>query len=163
MILKCAVACTTHIPRKTALKFFIDNWTLFLIALTSGGLLLWPLIKGAMETGLSTAAAVQLINREKGVMIDVSSADEFAAAHAIGSKNIPLDQLDAKLPNLVKNKALPLIFIGPQSARTQKASAQAKALGYENAQVLAGGLQAWREANLPIESSAAPVVAKITA
>jgi len=27
-------------------------------------------------------------------------------------------------------------------------------LGYENAQPLAGGLNAWREANLPVEKSA---------
>lgn len=135
------------------MKFITDNWLLLSIALTSGGLLIWPLIKGATASGLSSAAAVNLVNREKAVLIDVSEPEEFALAHAIGSKNCPLNQLEEKLPGLVKNKALPLIFVCPTGARAQRGVAVAKALGYERPQALAGGLKAWREANLPIESS----------
>jgi len=35
-----------------------------------------------------------------------------------------------------------------------RAVATLKKLGYENSHVLAGGLAAWREANLPIEKNA---------
>ena len=35
--------------------------------------------------------------------------------------------------------------------RSGRAVAIARKLGYENAQSLAGGLKAWREANLPVE------------
>jgi len=37
--------------------------------------------------------------------------------------------------------------------RAQRALATAKKLGYEQAQVVAGGLKAWKEANLPIEKA----------
>ena len=52
------------------MKFLIDNWMLIAIALASGGMLLWPLISSGMAAGsLSAAGAVQLINRDKAVII----------------------------------------------------------------------------------------------
>ena len=57
--------------------------------------------------------------------------------------------------DLPKNKALPLVVLCPTGTRAQRApSAMLKKLGFENAQALAGGLAAWREANLPIEKTA---------
>jgi rhodanese-related sulfurtransferase len=135
-------------------KFLIDNWMLIGIALASGGLLLWPLISSGMAAGsLSATGAVQLINRDKAVVIDVSEAEEFATGHVAGAKNLPLNQLEAKLPNAVKNKALPLILVCPTGARASRAVAMAKKLGYEQAQCLAGGLKSWKEANLPLEKA----------
>lgn len=123
------------------------------IALASGALLLWPLIQGAATAGLDPAGAVQLINREKGVVIDVCSPQEFAAGHVGGARNIPLDDLEAKLAGAVKNKALPLILVCQSGARSGRAVAIAKKLGYEQAQSLGGGLAAWKAANLPVEKA----------
>jgi rhodanese-related sulfurtransferase len=134
-------------------KFLIDNWMLISVALASGGLLLWPVIQGATSTGLSTAHAVQLINRERAVVVDVSDAQEFAAGHVGGARNVPVAQLEQRLPEVVKNKALPLILVCPSGTRASRALAVAKKLGYEKAQVLAGGLKAWKEANLPVEKA----------
>ena len=39
--------------------------------------------------------------------------------------------------------------------RSSRAVALLKKAGYENVRSLAGGLAAWREANLPVEKSAA--------
>jgi rhodanese-related sulfurtransferase len=135
-------------------KFLIDNWMLIGVALASGGMLLWPLISSGMAAGsLSASGAVQLINREKAVVIDVSEIEEFATGHVGGAKNIPLGQLEEKLPMAVKNKALPLILVCPTGARANRALAVAKKLGYEQAQCLAGGLKLWKEANLPLEKA----------
>lgn len=133
------------------MKFILDNWMLVSVALASGGLLLWPMLKGATEGGLTSTAAVQLINREKAVVIDVCEADEFAAGHVGGAKHIALNQLEERLPTVVKNKTLPLILVCQSGARSGRAVAIAKKLGYEKAQSLAGGLGAWKSANLPIE------------
>ena len=135
------------------MKFVIDNWTLIAVALASGGMLFWPVLKGATGGGLDAAQAVQLINREKAVVIDVCEADEFAAGHVGGARNIPLNQLEDKLPTLIKNKALPLILVCQSGARSNRAVAIAKKLGYEGAQSLGGGLGAWRSANLPVEKT----------
>ena len=138
------------------MKFFVDNWFLFLTALVSGGLLLWPLLnKGAGGAGkVSAAEAVRLINREKAVLIDVSEPAEFAAGHAPGAKSVPLAKLDGS-SELPKNKSLPLVVLCPTGTRAARAVATLKKLGFENSQALAGGLAAWREANLPVERTAA--------
>lgn len=135
------------------MKFIFDNWMLIAIALASGSLLLWPVIQGAATAGLDPAGAVQLINREKGVVIDVCEPAEFAAGHVGGAKNIPLSELESKLTGVVKNKSLPLILVCRSGARSGRALAIAKKLGYEQAQSLGGGLARWKAANLPIEKA----------
>ena len=136
------------------MKFLIDNWYLILVAAASGAMLLWPLLRGgAGGGGLSPASAVQLINREKAIVIDVSEADEFALAHVGGAKNIPVSDLEQNLPTTVKNKTLPVILVCANGARANRALATAKKLGYEKAHVLAGGLKAWKDANLPVEKA----------
>lgn len=136
------------------MSFFIDNWILIAVAFASGALLVWPAVKAGGRAGsLNTTDAVMLMNREKAVVIDVSDADEFAKGHIIGAKNLPLDELEAKLPGAVKNKALPLIFVCPTGARANRGLAVAKKLGYEKAQSLTGGMGAWRTAALPVEKA----------
>ena len=135
------------------MKFILDNWMIMSVALASGAMLFWPVLKGASGGSLTAAGAVQLINREKAVVIDICEANEFAAAHITGAKNIPLGQLEEKLPTVVKNKTLPLILVCQSGARSKRAEAIAKKLGYAQAQSLAGGLGGWRAANLPLEKS----------
>lgn len=136
------------------MKFLIDNWMLISIALASGGMLMWPVIAGGVSAGdLTASGAVQLMNREKAVVVDVCETAEFAAGHITGAKNIPLGELEAKLPGAVKNKALPLILVCASGMRSGRAVAIAKKLGYEQAQSLGGGLKAWKEASLPIEKA----------
>lgn len=135
------------------MKFIVDNWMLFSIAIVSGGLLMWPVLQGASEAGLNPMTAVQLMNREKAVVIDVCEAQEFASGHIVGAKNIPLSELESKLSSTVKNKGLPVILVCQSGARSGRAVAIAKKLGYEQAQSLAGGLKAWRDASLPVEKA----------
>jgi rhodanese-related sulfurtransferase len=137
------------------MKFIVDNWMLFAVALGSASMLFWPLVKGSVVGGgaLSPNAAVQLINREKAVVIDVSEAEEFASGHIGGAKNIPVNEIESKLAGAVKNKALPLVLVCSTGARAKRVEAAAKTLGFTNVQTLAGGLKAWKAENLPIEKA----------
>jgi rhodanese-related sulfurtransferase len=132
--------------------FLVQNWALILIAFVSGALLVWPAVRGR-GTGISPDGAVQLINREKAVVVDVCESDEFAAGHITGAKNVPVGQLQQRLPEVVKNKTVPLILVCASGARASRAAAVAKTLGYDKAVVLGGGMRAWKEANLPVEKT----------
>jgi len=134
-------------------KFLIENWWLIAIAISAGGMLLWPMLSSGGSAGLTPASAVQSINREKAVVVDVCEPAEFAAGHVVGAKNIPLSELENKLPTSVKNKGLPLILVCQSGARSARAVATAKKLGYDNARSMAGGMGAWRTANLPVEKT----------
>ncbi|MEO8081040.1 MAG: rhodanese-like domain-containing protein [Caldimonas sp.] len=138
------------------MSFFLENWYLFAVAFVSGALLLWPMVVGGAGVGagrVSAADAVHLINRERAVLIDISEPAEFAAGHAVGSRSIPLAGLEGSR-ELPKNKSLPVVVVCPNGARAPRAVALLKKAGFENARALAGGLAAWRAANLPVEKTA---------
>jgi len=134
-------------------NFLIENWMLVAVAATSALGLFWPAMTKGAAGGVEPTEAVMLINREKAVLIDVCEPAEFAQGHAVGAKNIPLAQLEAQLPQVVKNKSLPVIMVCQEGGRASRAASQAQKLGYERAQALAGGLKAWREASLPVEKA----------
>ena len=135
------------------MNFIVENWTIIAVAIASGAMLLWPVIKGATGGALTPAAAVQLINRERGVVIDVCEPAEFAAGHVGGARNVPLADLEKRLPEVVKNKTLPVILVCTSGGRAARAEGMARKLGYEKAQAMAGGLKSWKDANLPVEKA----------
>ena len=133
------------------MNFLLENWMLIAVALASGVALVVPTLgKGS---GLSPQDMVQLMNREKAIVIDVCQPDEFAQGHVVGAKNVPLGDLEAKLPQVAKNKSNPVVMVCQVGARSARAAAIAQKLGYENVQSLAGGLKAWQAANMPIEKA----------
>jgi rhodanese-related sulfurtransferase len=148
------VTCNDTCKFRRAVSFFVDNWILFFIAITSGTMLLWPMVgRGGGALSVGTAEAVRLINREKGVVIDVSEPAEYAAGHAAGARNVPLGKLDGA-KELPTNKTLPVILICASGARSSRAAAQLRKAGHEKAVSLAGGIGAWREAGFPVDKSA---------
>lgn len=133
------------------MKFLIDNWHLILLAFASGAMLLWPAVgRGLRAGGVTANGAVLLINREKGVVVDIREPGEFAEGHITGARNVPVAQLQQRLPEVVRNKTVPLILVCATGGRAQRAQGVAKSLGYDRAVVLAGGLKGWKEANLPL-------------
>lgn len=133
------------------MNFLLENWMLIAVALASGVALIVPTLgKGS---GLSPQDMVQLMNREKAVVIDVCSPEEFAQGHVIGAKNLPVGELEAKLAQVVKNKSTPVVMVCQVGARSSRAVATAQKLGYEKVQSLAGGLKAWQAANMPVEKA----------
>jgi len=131
-------------------SFIVQNWYLILLAVVSGGLLLVPTLKGVTGGSLQPNDAVAKINREKAIVVDVREPEEYVKGHITNAKNIPLAQFDERLPQVTKNKALPVILVCEKGSRAVRAEAQAKKLGYANAQALAGGMKAWRDASMPV-------------
>jgi len=138
-------------------SFFLQNWYLFLAAAVSGLLLLWPVLSrsGGGADSVSPAEAVQMINREKAVLIDVSEPTEYAAVHALNARNVPFAELDKGHKSLPSNKQLPVLLMCPSGARARRAVATLTKAGHANVRAIAGGLAAWREAQLPTEKAAA--------
>ena len=140
------------------MKFFVDNWILLLVACVSGAMLVWPLVRrSGGSAAVSPNEAVRLINREKGVLVDVSEPAEYGAGHASGARNVPVASLDTadKSKALPTNKTLPILLLCPTGARAGRAAALLQKAGYEKAVAIAGGTAAWREASLPTEKVAA--------
>ena len=132
-------------------SFLQDNWYWAVAALGSGSALAWLQWQDArLGNGLSPTQAVQWMNKDKAWVIDVRDANEFAQGHVAGARNLPLASL-GQGKGLPSNKKLPLVVVCAQGKRAAQAASKLRELGHEQVEPLAGGLDAWRQANLPIE------------
>ena len=131
------------------MKFILDNIYIVAIAVLSGGALLWPALapKGRRATPLQVT---QMINRGKTTVVDVRSAEEFAAGHLRDAKNIPLADLSGRIGELDKAKSRTVVVVCQSGARSDKAARQLSAAGFTDVYSLEGGLAAWQAANLPV-------------
>ncbi len=133
------------------MKFFLDNLYLFVIALASGGMLLWPLLKrGSGGASVSPLQATQLINHRNAIVIDVRDEQAFAAGSVTGARNIPFAKLEDRIAELTRFKARPAIVVCESGQQSSRALATLKTQGFEETHTLAGGLSAWKQAGLPL-------------
>ena len=132
------------------MNFILDHLLIVAIAVISGGALLWPaLVPGGRRA--TPLQATQMINRGKSTaVIDVRTADEFAAGHLRDAKNIPLADLANRIGELDKNKVKTVIVVCQSGARADKAARQLKTAGFEDIYSLEGGVNAWSAAGLPL-------------
>jgi len=135
-----------------SVKFIFDNWMLVAVAVASGSMLLWPLVrKGTGGPWVSTARAVELINREDALVLDVRDPGEYGAGHILGAKNLALARIEEGGGELAKRKERPVIVYCEGSERSAKAIGALKKQGFTRAFNLTGGLNAWQQAGLPVE------------
>jgi len=134
--------------------FFLsqNNLIIVLIAIVSGGLLLWPTLGTRRGTHPVTATeAVQLANRSQGIFVDVRGAEQYKAGTIAQARNVPMAELEAKLDTLPKNR--PLIVFCDTGRESVRAAAMLRKQGRE-AVSLEGGLRGWAQAGLPLTKKA---------
>lgn len=131
-------------------SFFQNNITLIVAAVASGIMLLWPLVSRRGKD-VDTMVAVQLINYKEALVLDVRESSEYESGHVPNSKHIPADKLEQRLQELDKFKNTPVILIHRSGVNTTgKAGSILRSQGFEHVHNLAGGIDAWQQANLPI-------------
>lgn len=100
---------------------------------------------------LSPSAAVRMLNNSKQAMvIDTRSATEYSNGHLKGATNIPLSEFNSKLDELASDKDKPVLVYCNSGNTATRAVRALKRAGFEQVNNLEGGIQAWREANLPL-------------
>ena len=134
------------------MDFVRNNLLLIVVAVVSGAMLIWPLLR--RTTGgpwVDASMATQLINREDALVVDVRDPGEYGAGHILGAKNWPLDHIDERGGEAAKRKDKPVIVYCDTGDRTPKAAAALRTLGFTRVVILSGGLPAWQQAGLPVE------------
>jgi rhodanese-related sulfurtransferase len=125
-----------------------NNLMLIAIAASSGLMLLWPIIQ-RQRAGkvVDTVGAVQMINREDALVVDVRPHAAFQSGHIPNARNLPLADFDNKLSSLPKDK--PIILTCDRGQTAVSAASKLKQAGRDNFAVLEGGLNAWVQAGMP--------------
>lgn len=134
-------------------EFIVNHW----ILVTSFVALSWFVFSNAVHqkisgiSPVSTAQAVQLVNQRKGLFVDIRDTEAFDKGHIADSTNIPLSTLADKLSTL-NDPAQPIILVCDSGQRARSAAKQLRSNGFTEVYVLSGGLNAWKDAKLPLFS-----------
>ena len=131
-------------------EFLQANMLWVAVAVTSGTMLLWPLVSGAGVPGVGPADATLLINREDAIVLDVRETAEWNDGHIAGARHIAMGSLDQHLSELEKFKQRPIIVVCASGNRSSGACGKLKKAGFEKVYNLSGGVSAWAGANLPM-------------
>ena len=81
--------------------------------------------------------------------IDVRTREEYSAGHAIRARNIPLDELPAKLDILEKNE--PIYVICQTGRRSKEAAELLSRNGFKWVFNVTGGTEQWQADVLPMD------------
>jgi len=129
------------------------NMMLFGGAVATGLMLLWPLVMRPFRAGreVGVAEAVQLINRQDALVIDVRDTGEYEAGHIAGARHVPEKQLAERLKELEKFKNRALLVVCRNGVRSSVAVQVLRRGGFNEAVNLQGGIAAWGQASMPLE------------
>ena len=135
------------------MQFISSNIFPIGMAIFSGIMLLWSYFgnrfKGVKE--VNSSGALQLINHKNAVVLDVREPGEYESGHVLNSKLIPLGKLKERIGELEKYRDHPIVVLCRSGNRSGTACFILGKHGFNQAYNLAGGIQAWKKANLPVE------------
>ena len=134
---------------------FAGNHTLLVFALvTSFLLVVFSELrrKASGMTNVEAGDAVQLINNDAAV-IDLRSADAFGRGHIVNARNVPSDELGARIEKLDSLKDKPVIIVCDVGMTSSKAVGTLKEAGFESVYSLKGGMNGWSQAGMPVVTS----------
>lgn len=115
-------------------------------------LLLWNLFGGVLGGvgQIEPAAMIRMMNRDHAMVVDVRSEEEFRGGHILNAVNIPDAVIADRQKELEKARNKPLILYCNNGGISLNTTRRLKALGFENAFCLNGGMASWRSAGLPV-------------
>ncbi len=134
-------------------EFIVSQWMLFAALAIILGLLIKSFLGDAGITNINPSRAIQLINHEDAVVLDVRLDDEFKEGHVLDSVHIPVGLLQNRIQELDQYKAKPIIVNCRSGHRSTSACGVLRKQGFSSVYKLQGGILAWKNANLPLTKS----------
>ena len=83
--------------------------------------------------------------RAGSLLLDVRTAEEYAAGHLDGAKWAPRGKLEFMIANLAPNADTPILVYCRTGGRSALAAYALQQMGYSNVQDLEGGFQGWAD------------------
>ena len=105
--------------------------------------------KASGLVNVEAVEVVKLINND-AVVIDLRSVDAFSKGHIVNARNIPSDELEAKMSNLEALKSKSIVAVCDAGVSSTKAVTALRAAGFDSAYGLKGGMTGWGQAGLPV-------------
>lgn len=102
-------------------------------------------------TPISPADLKRKLDSGEAILIDIRESDEHAREHILGARLAPLSAIDAH--DFDREHAKTAVFHCKSGMRTQANAAKLLGRGFAKAYYLEGGIEAWKQASLPIHTN----------
>lgn len=134
------------------LEFVGNHPLLFTAAVVLATLLVYNEVRlaGTARYAVSPDQAVRLINKG-AIVLDLRDGDAYAAGHLSGARRFDPAELASGAESLNRYRSKPVIAYDERGQQATRVAAQLRKREFEQAFALRGGVQAWREEQLPLE------------
>lgn len=133
------------------IEFLTQQWILAAALLVSVSLLVFHESRKSGPS-VSPQQAINLINGEQGVFLDLRDAADFKQGHIVEAVHIPSPKLVARMAELEKYKDKPIVLVCKMGQQSGAAGKQLKAAGYQKIYKMTGGMTEWSNLQLPTVS-----------
>jgi rhodanese-related sulfurtransferase len=135
------------------MSFVQNNWLLILVLISSGAMLVWPLVQRRMSPAkdVGNLEATRLINSANAVLIDVRETNEYEGGRLPRAVHIPLSQIESRGDELKRFVGRPVVAYCMSGNRSRMAVGALARVGFKDIYHLHGGYRAWKDAGLPVE------------
>lgn len=99
---------------------------------------------------LSINEAVQLVNGDGGIFLDIREATDYARGHITDAVHIPAAALVKRSNELEKYRDKPVVVVCKMGQSAGPATKSLRAQGFSRAQKLSGGMMEWDAQKLPV-------------
>jgi len=101
-------------------------------------------------SSIEASEATRLMNRENAILLDIRNQAEFSDGHIINATNIPFSEFENRASELEKLRDHPVIICCKTGSTARLAVSNLKKLGFEKIYHLKGGIESWKNADLPL-------------
>ena len=133
------------------LEFLAQQWILVAALVTVCVMLL---LHEGRKSGpsLTPQAAINLVNAENGVFLDLRDAADFNKGHIVDALHIPAAKLESRMAELEKYRDRPVVLVCKMGQQSGLAGKQLRAGGFEKVYKMSGGMMEWGNLQLPTVS-----------
>lgn len=130
-------------------EFLAQQWMLAAALLAVVAMLL---LHETRKSGpsLSPQQAINLVNSEQGVFLDLRDSADFKQGHIVDALHIPMTKLAERTAELEKFRDRPIVLVCKVGQQSGAAGKQLKALGFEKVYKMTGGMMEWGNLQLPL-------------
>ena len=132
-------------------NFIIENWILSTLFLTVLGILIFSFV--SQKSSISANEAVNLLNKmgDNLLIIDLRPIDAFKKGHIINAVNLAVGNLESGLDKYSKFKQTSVLIYCDSGMVSSSKAPIFKKKGFTDFKILRGGLDSWKQENLPTE------------
>jgi len=133
------------------LEFLAQQWILVIALLA---VIIMLVLHEARKSGpsLSPQQAINLVNNQQGVFVDLRDAADYKKGHIVDALHIPASKVADRIAELEKFRDKPIVLVCKMGQQSGAAGKQLKAGNFDKVYKMSGGMLEWTNLQLPTVS-----------